>query len=337
MFSKIIVFLFNRFTLTFLAIGFLLSMALPNQTQAQCTPSSATICASGDDSTTIYVGGVLVGNFPYAGAPGTGNAGTPVCMSVPIGNLTGACGVNIAVATQNTAPQDTFSSWDLDITCTNGQHSEITSSSGGIQVAYVPTGNPSTPPANDSGGNQWFNPNYNNSPGAFGSGYCSGGVTASVWANPLYNPTTGLIIPFVANNWSGNYGTSVGALFWRQCVPIPPPTVLIGPPAFTITKAQASAVTNLGANTVIINDTIVVCNTGGPVTTGPTAITDNFVTNLSTCSAFSFVAWGYGDANCAYVIPYYNSCAIGNAPTVNSNIITFPNFGHGCVDRKSVV
>ncbi len=38
---------------------------------AQCTPTSASLCASGDDLTTVYVGGSLLGTFNYAGAPGT--------------------------------------------------------------------------------------------------------------------------------------------------------------------------------------------------------------------------------------------------------------------------
>src|SRR5665811_1521667 len=70
--------------LIFFAVGglfFLFFLVLTNQLIAQCTPSSATICASGDDSTTIYVGGTLLGVFPYAGAPGTTGAANPTCIS----------------------------------------------------------------------------------------------------------------------------------------------------------------------------------------------------------------------------------------------------------------
>ncbi|HTC21956.1 MAG TPA: hypothetical protein VK859_13955, partial [bacterium] len=323
----------NRFVASgFLLLNFLILFPFSvNRALAQCTPTSATLCVSSDDNSNVYVGGTLIGNFPYAGAPGTGGAANPTCISVNPSLLTGTC-VSIAVDTQNTAPQDTFSSWDLDITCSGGNHSEITSASGGLSVVYVPTGNPSTPPANDSGGNPWYSPNFNNSTGAFSSSYCSSGVTASTWAAALYNPVSGLQLPFIANNCSGDYGTSVGALFWRQCVPIPPPVTLIGPPSFTITKAQSSAVTNSpGANDLTIDYTITVCNTGGPVTNGGTTVTDNFLTNVSTCNNFQFQAWGYGDANCPYVLPYNNSCGEGNAPSVSSNSLIFPSFGHGCV------
>ncbi len=244
-------------------VGFLLlfTLLLPYRVKAQCTPTSATLCISSDDYSQAYVGGSLIGTFPYAGAPGTGGAANPTCISVSTSLLTGSQ-VCLGIYTQNTAPQDTFSSWDLDITCSGGTHSEITSGSGGLSVDYVSSGSPSTPPANDGSGNPWYATNYTG--GGFSSSYCSSGVTASTWANALYNPVSGQRLPFIANNCSGDYGTSVGALFWRQCVPIPTPQPTIGPPNFTITKAQSSAVTS--GNTVIINDTITVCNTGGPVT-----------------------------------------------------------------------
>ena len=318
-----------------LALGLLASALLPRAVQAQCTPTSASICASGDDSTTIYVGGSLIGTFGYAGAPGTTGAANPTCISVPTALLTGAQ-VCLAVATQNTAPQDLFSSWDLDITCSGGQHSEITSQSGGLSVDYVSTGNPTAPPGADSSGNNWYNPTYGGS--GFSTSVCSTGVTASTWAAQMYSPVTGKPIPFIANNCSGDYGTSVGTLFWRQCVTLPTPAPTIGPPAFTITKAQASAVTNVGSNTVTINYTIQVCNTGGPVTTGPTTVTDNFVTNNSTCSQFSFGCWGYGDALQPYTLCYYAPAGgLANEPTATSNALVFPSFGNGCVTMTAQV
>src|SRR5580658_8662177 len=92
-----------------------------NQAQAQCTPTSATLCASGDDYTQIYVNGNGPLSFGYAGAPGTNGAANPTCVSVPTSELTGTC-VSLAVETQNTSPQDNYSSWNLDITCSGGQH-----------------------------------------------------------------------------------------------------------------------------------------------------------------------------------------------------------------------
>ena len=211
----------------------------PSAVFSQCTPTSATICASGDDSTTIYVDGTLIGTFPYAGAPGTSDPGNPTCISVSTALLTGSQ-VCLAVETQNTAPNVNFSSWDLDITCAGGNHSEITSNdTGNMSLYYTPTGNPSTPPANDGSGNPWYSPNYNPSTNPFTAGAATPVTCDETWASPIYNPVTGAQLNFQANNCQGDSSTSnsTGALFWRECEPIPTPAPTLGPPAFTITKS----------------------------------------------------------------------------------------------------
>ena len=246
----------------------------------------------------------------------------------------------MAVETQNTNPEDVFSSWDLDISCSGtNQHSEITSSSGGIQVDWVPTGNPAATPSPDSVANVWTAPGFNNSTGAFSSSYCAGGVTAATWANAIYNPVSGARLPFISNTCDGDYSTSntSGALFWRQCVTIPTPAPTIGPPNFTITKALASAVTNIGANTLILDYTIVLCNTGGPVTNGGTTVTDNFPTNVSSCSQFQFGCWGYGDSIQPYQLCYNDSSGNANEPSVNGSSLVFPDLGTGCVTMTAQV
>ncbi len=173
------------------------------------------------------MGGSLLGTFNYAGAPGTNGAANPTCMTVSTALLTGAQ-VCLSVETQNTAPEDNFSSWDLDITCQGGNHSEITSSGTGISVDYVSGGNPSATPIPDGSGNPWYGTGFNGGT-TFTTTFCSSGVTASTWANPIYNPVTGKVIPFISNNCSGDYSTSnsTGALFWHQCttLPLPSPTI----------------------------------------------------------------------------------------------------------------
>ncbi len=296
-----------------------------------CIPVAASICASGDDFSTIWVEGVTIGSFPYAGVPGTNDPGNPTCFSVPTNLLTNST-VCLAVETQNTAPENNYSAWDLDITCSGGSHSEITSSGTGISVDYVPVGNPAAPPANDGSGNPWYSPNY--SGGAFASTYCSSGVTASTWADPLYNPTTGTALPFIANNCSGDYSTanSAGALFWRQCVSIPGATTQLGPSNLTVTTAQTGAVTNAAGTAVTILYNIVVCNSGAAITSQPTTLALNFLTNTSNCNAFQFNCWGYGDANVPYTMCYYNSSnGLANEPTATNNMMVFPNLGNGCV------
>lgn len=181
---------------------------------AACTPTGATLCASGDDYLLIYVNGDGPLSFGYAGVPGTNGAANPTCVTIPTADLTGSC-VSLDVEAQNTNPEDNFASWDLDIDCGGNSHSEITSASGAMSVYYVPTGFPAATPVADSGGNQWYQPAYNNSPGDFTGSYCSSGVTAATWAEPIYNPVSGQVIPFIANNCSGDYNSSnsSGAIF----------------------------------------------------------------------------------------------------------------------------
>jgi hypothetical protein len=108
-----------------------------------CNPVAASICVSGDDYSYVFVDGVTIGSFPYAGAPGTNNAANPTCMSVPTALLTGSQ-ICLAIETQNTAPPDNYSAWDLDITCAGGGHSEITSSGTGISASRWITLPPAT-------------------------------------------------------------------------------------------------------------------------------------------------------------------------------------------------
>jgi outer membrane protein assembly factor BamB/expansin (peptidoglycan-binding protein) len=296
-----------------------------------CNPTSASICVSSDDYSVVYVGGTLIGTFPYAGAPGTSNAAYPTCMSVPIALLTGS-EVCLAVETQNTNPENTYSAWDLDITCAGGGHSEITNSGTGISVDYVGVGNPAPAPANDGSGNPWYNPNYAGV--SFTTSYCSSGVTASIWANALFNPATGTALPFISNNCSGDYSTSnnSGALFWRQCTTIPNPQSLLSAPNITLSTTQTSAVTNLGQNAVTILYNINLCNSGGAITNGSTTLALNFPVNTSNCNAFQFVCWGYGDAFQPYSMCYYSSSnGNGNEPSVNGNELIFPSLGSGCL------
>ncbi len=319
----------NKFFAVLLLIVVAVLAAGPAPLWAQCTPTSAVLSVTSDDYSQAYVGGTLIGTFPYAGAPGTAGAANPTVMTVPVGLLTGPQ-VCLAVYTQNTAPQNIYSAWDLDITCSGGQHSEITSSSGGLSVDYVAAGNPSIPPANDVSSNPWYASAY--SGGAFSSSYCSSGVTASTWASALYNPLTGKKLPFISNNCSGDYGTSNGGLFWRQCMAIPAPAAPLGPPSVALISFQASAVTNVGANVVTILNNIVVCNTGGPITNSPVTVSNNFLVNSSTCNPFQFSCWGFGDSVEPFTQCYYSSAA-GNAnePSANGNNLIFPSLGNGCV------
>src|SRR5579871_6528974 len=203
-----------------------------------CSPTSAQICVAGDDTSTVYVGGVSLGVVNYCNWDGTGSC-PPGCLSVPTALLTGGQ-VCLAIETQNTAPLINYTSWDLDITCSGGGHSEITSDNGGggLSLYYTPNGNPAPPPANDGSGNPWYATNYSPSSNPFT--FTPTDVNcAETWGKPIFNPVSGSQLAFQANSCTADSGSSnvTGALFWRECTPIPTPAPTLGPAAFTITKA----------------------------------------------------------------------------------------------------
>ena len=193
---------------------------------------SAQICSSGDDNSTFYLDGNLVGTQMYCNWNTTG---CQFCQPVPLGDFTMGASVCLGVDTQNVTPVDNFSSWDLQVNCTGGLE-VLSSQSGGMELDYVPTGNPSPSPLPDGSGNAWYEPTYNG--GAFNSPMCTSGVTQATWAQPIFNPVTGGRIPFISNNCSGDYNSSnsTGALFWRQCNVLPTPQPTAGPPAVTVEK-----------------------------------------------------------------------------------------------------
>src|SRR5258708_3337161 len=87
--------------MVFVLVGIL--VAHPSKLYAQCVPVSATLAASGDDVTTIWFNGSLVGGFGYV-SKGTGAAPTTIGLTpsqLALINTSG--GVNcLAVQTQNT-------------------------------------------------------------------------------------------------------------------------------------------------------------------------------------------------------------------------------------------
>ncbi len=127
---------------------------------SMCCPVFAQICVSSDDWSQVYVGGVSLGQVNYCDSNGTGSC-PPGCLDVPM-SLLSVTQLYVAVYTQNTSCNNLYASWDLDITCSNGFHSEITSANGNVLMDYVSSGNPSTPPASN-----WYATNYNSSGGTW--------------------------------------------------------------------------------------------------------------------------------------------------------------------------
>ncbi len=219
-----------KFLFGFLGFLFIATIS-PVYTWAQCTPSSAQICVASDDWSQVYVGGVYLGQVGYCNWDGSGMC-PPGCITVPTSLLTGSTPY-IAIYTQNTSCNNLYASWDLDITCSNGQHSTISSANTGVKMDYVSSGTPSTPPASN-----WYATNYNTT-GWVSPTQVSTASTECCWSQVLYNPVYGQKIPFLSTDSNGAYSTSNcgGALFFTQAFNPPAPVNSPPPANLTLTKS----------------------------------------------------------------------------------------------------
>ena len=72
------------------------SIALyPSALWGQCVPTAANICVSSDDDSVVFVEGVSIGFFPYAGAPGTNDPAKShlyECSNFPFAEWNGLSG-----------------------------------------------------------------------------------------------------------------------------------------------------------------------------------------------------------------------------------------------------
>ena len=133
---------------------------------AQCTPVSAQILSSGDDTTTFWINdGAVPGVSSYCQPPCV-----PSPITVPITDFNDGQNFVLSIATTNVNPTLAFSSWSLDITCQGGGHSVVTSENPSTYSLYWnPNGGcaRAIPPGNDSSSNDWTSYNYAPSPNPF--------------------------------------------------------------------------------------------------------------------------------------------------------------------------
>src|ERR1700734_2533530 len=177
-------------TLNFCAIGLSLAFTVPPNLLAQCTPTSAVICANGDDLMSVWINNYGPINFTFCYY--TNNC-VPQCFSLPVSILSQT---NNFVPAQipNTAPSQSYGTYLLDVSCAGGNHSYVTNADGNTTLYYDPTG--TNPPPNDGGGLSWVDPSY-----SYGVTWGpAASVTAFVHGKLLLDPLTGTYIPPTADN-----------------------------------------------------------------------------------------------------------------------------------------
>jgi hypothetical protein len=293
-----------------IGIILLLVFAWVRAFSAICTPTSVQVCGIADDFETIYIDGTMVGvgndfRFAHIYCPGTMDpwsvCPTPVCVAVSPNIINSTQTITVAAQVTNARVNDVFGDWFVDVTCSDGRHAYVASDgvstrmfsttgtgNAGVSSPYVPSCIPDNAPPVTNG--NWFDTNP-----SLGSGWVAAAVVSpsnlslssyQIWSRQIRNPATGRLIPVLSvDSSAGENGLGLDAcalLYFSQTVPltvmIPPP-----PPNLTLTASFVSAQpvsTTCSpypcyAASVPATWVMQVCNTGGPITTGPVSFVDD--------------------------------------------------------------
>ncbi len=186
------------------------SLLFPIDLNAQCVPTNITVCGGFDDSGDIWINSTYIGNFPLStsAAPCISIANPPFLISP---------GINIiAVQNENTNPTGMWASWSVDISCSDGTHSFLTSS-GPLNTVYDPQP-ASCPPAiplplGSPGTANWYD--YSFVPSA--TWITPVTVTADIFGNKTAtDPQTHLPLPPLFINSTGASSVICESAWYRQ-------------------------------------------------------------------------------------------------------------------------
>lgn len=260
---------------------------------ATCTPISAQLCAAVDDWSQIFINGNLVTNASLPTFPGVGGVGndgfpycnvgaacSPMCISLNATQLgwLKATGNVISVRTLNTGYAELWTSYSLDVVCSGGGHSYVSSADLANMKMYYDSACPDGD-IPQYGGRNWYDPLYN---------WSSSGL---LWTPPfiedgqkygqrLMDPQTGNLLPAISYATDSNTNDNdCKEIFIRHGFDLPiEPTP--APPDLSITKSVNPA-SNYGQTTPYdITFTLHICNAGGGTAGNPVTISDNWADSL---------------------------------------------------------
>jgi hypothetical protein len=305
------------------ALVSLITILILNDSQiysaSACNPVSAILCAAVDDYADIWINDShidvpVTGYFPYCDKNW---ACSPTCISLTPAQLALLTDTNnyIAVKDQNTAVQEMWASWSLDIICSSpaGAHVQISSQNRPVDMHYDPSCTVPAPDLPLNGGLTWYDPNYNES--TSGLSWVTPVTTVPQWGKRLYDPSTGNVLNAL-NYTTTNPNTACGAMWFRESFDLTPnPTP--APPAFTIIKS-ASQVHQIAGNQ---KDTFTlhICNTGGGTQGAPIVITDSWISSDNW--QFQGMVYGGSDNVWSFTDPVAGAIAVSGSDP--NRIITF--------------
>jgi hypothetical protein len=181
-----------------------------------CTPSSATITYAADDYFYFYLNGneVVSGNQFDAGAP-------PATVTIPLADFAPAGSDNyFAFEDKNTVAALLSCTWIITISC-GGSNTYLTPADTSLSMYDDTTGG--NVPGVESG-LSWFQQGYPDTGNLFSGTPVD--VTASLWYQPLNNPSTGSAVPIISWDASSDQHNTGEIIYYREnlVLPTPPPT-----------------------------------------------------------------------------------------------------------------
>ena len=321
----------NFFKLFLISLLMIFVFSISSVFSATCTPASAILCATVDDQAEFYLNGTLIDSFVYCGAA---DACVVKCVSLtpaellllqPTGNI-------LAARLLNLQASQMWMSWSLDITCSEGGHSYVSSASiADIQALHDSSACPADPLANDIAGKHWYDTSYITT--TVSPWMTPVVVTDKKWGKRIFDPGTGSLLPalgYDSNSYAGS--NDCQQIFFRQTfdMPIDPTPV---PPNFAITKSASQIHQIAGPQQDTF--TLSICNTGGGTKGNVVTITDNWITSDN----WQFQGLRFGGNNVwgQFTDPIFGSIsAVGSGPPTT---FTFDNGfpANSCYDLSFVL
>jgi len=277
--------------IAFVAVFWAITAILINTpVYSACTPASAQLCAAVDDIAQVYINGTLITNtnlwdfpggaadsaFPYSDVSGSPGPPAPLCISLDAAQLAllQPTGNVISVRTLNTGAYELWTSYSLDVTCSEGGHSYVSSA----DIANIDLHYDDSCPAGDMptyGGRNWYDPLYDQT-GSGQSWVMPSYEEGKKFGKRIYDPATNSLLP--ALSYSTDSETAADdckEILTRQGFDLPiDPTP--EPPHFTLSKT-ANPSTNIGQNPPdTVTFTLHICNTGGGTSGNPVTINDDW-------------------------------------------------------------
>lgn len=273
-----------------------------------CTPVAAVLRAISDDNMEMWINGTYIGKI---------TTNTDVVGTLPIDPaLIMQTGNIIRVRNNDNAASNVFTSWIIDVTCSDGSHSYINHTENSPKAFYCGTcwDSACTVPV-DGSGREWWNPAWvNPNPGTY---FVNPGVLIPIspFLTRLTNPYTGAALDPISFNAAAGPDSGNGCIFFSYSATLGPQMTMTPTPSPTVTRTPVINMTKSSSTaTAYVGDTITFSISYTNV--GPMAANNFFVWD-SVPAVVSVISVLDGGTNSGGIV----SWNLGNVPAGSSGVV----------------